>query len=130
MVARLASAQLEGVQFHPVRINGEKQMELNKTERSLLLYFETCLVDQYGRVEGRRMNAEEIVIAKKWSEEKFIGFGRLKMSTIQGLRGVGKVYTHWVRFSPSAWRTTHKLRRERSHRMLKSHAKKLIGEMV
>lgn len=107
-------------------------MELNKTEKSLLLYFETCLVDQYGRVEGRRINAEEIAIAKKWTKEKFVWFGRLRMSAIQKLREFPskKVYTHWVRLSKESWEMAHKLRRERSDRMLSSQMNELVEEMI
>jgi len=106
--------------------------EFGKDEASLLLYLETCLVDQYGRVEVRRMNAEELEIIKHWREEKFIWFGRLKMKAIEGLRGGphGKIYTHWVRFSDEAWKIAGKLRRERSHRMLESQKRKLVREMI
>jgi hypothetical protein len=87
---------------------------------SVLLYLETCLVDQYGRVEGRRMNNEELEMVEKLVKDEFIHFGRLSFKSIGKLRetSMGKIYTYYVRFTPQAWQLTHRLRCERSERMI------------
>ena len=106
--------------------------KFTKDEKTLLLYFETCLVDAYGRAETRYMNKEDIEIAKKLTEAGLIEFGRLSMKAIEKLRrlhGYGKVYTHWVRFSDKAWELAHKWRKERSDRMIGRHNAKLLREI-
>lgn len=107
-------------------------LSLGRRSASLLTYLETCLVDQYGRVEGQRINKEEITIIKQWVMEGFVEFGRLSMEAIQKLRGNpnGHIYTHWVRFSDAAWRIAHKLRRQRSIRMLRKQSRELLRERV
>ena len=97
-----------------------------------MLYLETCLVDAYGRVEGRRMNEEDMKHIKKFHDMELIKFGRLKMKAIQKLRGDprGHIYTHYVRFSDTAWKLAHRWRKERSDRILWKHARKLLGEMA
>jgi|GEM_PF-1339782 len=107
-------------------------LTLGRRSTSLLLYLETCLVDQYGRIEVRRINEEEITIIKQWITEGFVEFGRLRMKAIQKLRGNpnGKIYSHWVRFSDAAWRIAHKLRRQRSDRMIGKNNAELLGEQT
>ena len=104
--------------------------EFTKREQSTLIYLETCLVDAYGRVEGRRMNGEDMKHIKKFKEMELIKFGRLKMKAIQKLRGDprGHIYTHWVRFSGTAWKLAHRWRKERSDRILSKHKTKLLRE--
>ena len=96
---------------------------------SVLLYLETCLVDQHGRVEVRRMNKDDLDIIEKLMKEKFIEFGRLQFKIIESHRGSSFIPTHWVRFSSEAWILTHKLRRERSERMIGKQNAELLAEM-
>jgi len=98
---------------------------------STLLYLETCLVDQYGRVEGRRMNNEDLEIIEKLVKDKFIHFGRLSFKAIKRWRdaNIGKLYTYYVRFTPQAWQLTHRFRRERSERMIGKQNAELLAEM-
>lgn len=105
---------------------------VTRDERNLILYFETCLVDAYGRAEGHHMNKEDIAIAKHLKALNLIQFGRLRMKAIQKLRGDpnGSIFTHYVRFSDKMWTFAHRLRRERSERMLKRHEKRLQKEMA
>lgn len=105
--------------------------EMTKDQKSLLLYFETCLVDYHGRVEGCRINEADIEIAKQFAESKLIDFGRLSMKAIQKLRGDphGRIFTHYVRFSDKAWKLAHQFRRERSERMIGKMNSELLAEL-
>ncbi len=99
--------------------------ELNRTEQGLLLYLESCLVDNQGYVQGIKMNTDDLEIAKRWAREGFIQFERLKFG--DGTMEVANQYTgdarnttrrtHRVRFSDAAWDEAHRLRRTRSERM-------------
>ena len=102
---------------------------MSKDQQSLLMYFETCLVDHYGRLEGQRMNSLDIKIAEAFNKNGLIKFGRLSMEAIQRLRGDprGTIYTHYVRFTDKAWELAHKFRRERSERMLAKNEKELTA---
>lgn len=99
-----------------------KDKGLDKDEESLLLYFETCLVDNFGRVEGIRMNDIDHVNMKRFVESGLIEFGRLKAKEIEKLRKINmrRRWTHYVRFTDKAWEIAHKLRRERSDRMIET----------
>ena len=90
---------------------------LTKSEASLLLFLETQLVDYRGDVASAHMNAEDFVIAKRWSAEGFVSFRRKKMAEIR-IRKTRDLQrrTHTVRFSPEAWECAHRLRRERAER--------------
>ena len=116
-----------GKQKKILEIDGK---EWTRHEKSILLYLETCLVDEYGRVEGRRMNAEELVIITQWVTEGFVEFGRLSMKAIKKLRGGGKIYTYWIRFSKSAWKMAHEFRHQRSDRMLNDNKLRLLAEVA
>jgi hypothetical protein len=93
--------------------------DMTKDEQSLLLFLETCAVD-FGTVDTRHMNSEDMDIAKDWTEEGFITFGRMPAHWIQeaGKRG-GKCNTHYVSLTPEAFELAHKLRRERAERVSK-----------
>lgn len=89
------------------------------------MYVETCLVDGYGRLVGTRMNNDDIDIGRRFARSGLIKFGRIPLKEIQRLMNKGiynrlTVPTYWVRFSDEAWEIVHKLRRERSERMLKT----------
>lgn len=47
-----------------------KLSEMTPDERSLLIYFETRMVDGLGYVESVRMNAGDFAIAKRWPEPR------------------------------------------------------------
>ena len=84
-----------------------------RREQSFLMYLESCLVDNYGMMEGVRFNKEEADWASEWTKLRLIEFGRIAYKDIRGGN------THWVRFSDDAWELAHRFRRERSDRMLK-----------
>ena len=93
----------------------EKEIEkMSKDEKNLLLYFETCLVDNAGRVNSRRMNKIDFEIAKKWTDEQFIEFKRLLMCEIV-LRGL-QTEDHKVTFTEKTLVIAHLLRKARALR--------------
>ena len=97
------------------------EREFSQKEKSLLLYFETCLVDTYGgKVQGARMNGEDIEIAKKFEQLGLIKFERIPFREIDRLRkklDMAIPYTHTVRFiDEDAWTLAHRWRRERAER--------------
>jgi hypothetical protein len=85
-------------------------IDMNKDERSLLLFFETCAVDHVGLVDVRHMNGNDMVLAVHWNEIGFIKFGRVKFYDIK------KNFTHWCELSDEAWRLAHQERRARYDR--------------
>lgn len=90
--------------------------ELDRKEKSILLYLETCLVDSSGRVDLRRMNEEEINKVKIWSEDKFVILNRLPSEMVFGDNRSPSHFKHYVVFSDEAWEIAHKERRDRSIR--------------
>jgi len=92
-------------------------IDLTRTEKSLLLYLETCLVDNLGKVQAARMNVEDFDAIAHLKELGLIDFGRLPFKDIEKSRRYLRVpNTHWVRFSDEAWKIAHALRRERTER--------------
>jgi len=85
--------------------------EISKNELSLLLFFETCAVDRGGLVDIRRMNEDDVRIAKNWSAAGFVGFGRVKYDDIKS------TYSHWCELSDEAWTIAHQGRRLRCARL-------------
>jgi len=96
--------------------------ELNKDQISLLLYMETCLVDERGKMKSARMNEADFMNMKSWKEAGFIDAGRLPGSEVFDLDNQAQVVsirnTHWVRFTDEAWVLAHRLRRERAERYI------------
>ena len=88
----------------------------NKDEENLLLYLETCAVDQVGKVESIRMNDLDFDIAERWHNKKLIKFGRLLSSEIQREPVRGRTPTHYVILSDDAWVEVARLRKERAKR--------------
>jgi hypothetical protein len=90
---------------------------MTKDERSLLFYLESCAVDQGGKIDCRRMNAEDHLIAEQWRAEGFIEFGRLKMSAgTKEFNGKFPQLTHYVKLSDKAWTVIAQERKERAQR--------------
>jgi len=88
---------------------------MNKDERSLLLYFETAAVDYGGKVDARRMNGIDLANARQWNEVGFVRFGRIYSGDIQ--RVSSNVFDHWVVLSDDAWTEAHRERRDRNVRL-------------
>lgn len=87
------------------------EREYNKDEKSLLLYFEHCLVDTggssrnksigWGEFDPEKVNKEDIEIGNKLTDEGLILF---------------RYPACIVRFTDKAWKLAHKFRRERAER--------------
>jgi hypothetical protein len=86
--------------------------DMSKDERSLLVFFETCVVDQNGRVKIPHMNADDMEIAARWTTEGFVTFGRICAEDI----GQASWGTHSVTLSDEAWTLAHAERRARAAR--------------
>lgn len=98
---------------------------MTRAEKSLLLYFETCAVDRFGRVDGDRINEEDIETAKRWDAEGFVGFGRICSADCTAA-GRGNL---WCRLSDEAFALAHAARRERAQRDWKDRRYKRTGEL-
>lgn len=95
-----------------------KLEKMNKNERSLLLFLETCAVDQGGRVDTRCMNSDDVALAKTWNESGFVEFGRIQAKDIfHSSRLLTESFTHWCQLSDDAWRLAHEERRARAKRV-------------
>ena len=95
-----------------------KLSDLTKEERSLLLYFESCAVDYAGKVDARRMNKDDIEIAQRWSNDRFLLFGRMAFDHINFESSPHMAY--YCLLSPEAWDLAHQERRARAERMRKN----------
>ncbi|MBA7599689.1 hypothetical protein ES703_06726 [subsurface metagenome] len=84
---------------------------MTSDEKRLLLYLETCAVDHGGKVDINHMNKEDLDIALKWNEEKFVKFGRIKFHSI-------KIRWHWCELSEEAWNIAHAERKARCKRIM------------
>lgn len=90
----------------------KKHSELTKDELSLILFFECAAVDYGGKVDIRRMNADDFKIAEKWNKEGFVEFERI---AFKSLTNDNKTYA--VFLSDSAWEIAHYERRARCKRL-------------
>ncbi len=99
---------------------------MTKDEKSLLLFFETCVVDNTCKIDMRKMNEEDMKIAKKWNDCGFIRFGRLKYIDLKK----GSPNTHFVLLSETAFAAASKLRYKRSLRMKTRFVESLQGDYI
>ena len=91
-------------------------MELTRSEKSLLMYFETQAVDYGGTLESVRMNAHDHSIAKRWRESGFVHFGRVAFNDIKTHGGTARDY--WCVLSEQAWVLAQAERRARCDRVM------------
>ena len=96
---------------------------LTKVERSIVLYAESCSVDYGGLLEGRRMNNDDLVALRKFTEAGLLTFGRIPSELLAPLSDYGRAPTHWITFTEAAWQLAHALRRERAARGSASRTK-------
>lgn len=89
---------------------GYELSQMNRSERSLLIFLETCAVDYCGRVLKARMNQEDEEIGQRWTDNGFIKSGRIA-SADHNAQGA-----HWVELSADAWTLAHQERRARATR--------------
>lgn len=86
---------------------------MSKDERSLLLYLETCMVDNRGRIDQKKLNNEDRHILEIWNDTEFIKFGRIHRDLY-----MEKMGSYWIELSNEAWKLAHEERRARSKRLL------------
>ncbi len=91
-------------------------MILTKDEKSLLMFFETALVEHKGCLDITHMTPGDVTLAKKWNSSGYAGFGHLVP------RGRTK-NTHWCSLSVCAWNDAHN---ERYARAQKTYFKRHI----
>jgi len=97
---------------------------MTKDERSLLLFLESCAVDQGGSVKSVHMNGADFEIAKRWNQEGFVKFGRIRSADLS--RGG----SHWCALSDEAWILAHAERKARAVRMWDKRQWKTTEESV
>ncbi len=84
---------------------------MHKDEKSLLLYIESCCVDNAGLYDPERMNETDRVILKRWTKERFVSHGRVFSGHLTARRAV------WFKMSTAAFQVAHELRMARADRM-------------
>ena len=90
---------------------------MTRDEKSLLLYLETCAVDQSGRVDMRKMNETDVSIVTRWNKSGYVKFGRIKSHDIVSIISEK---THWCELSDHAFTDAHAERKARAHRLLEN----------
>ena len=91
---------------------------MTKDELSLLLFLETCHVDQGGLVDVRHMNEDDMKIAQQWHEDHYIEFGRIYSKDLEKTNPK----THWVTLSEGAFKDAHLERVARAQRLHKKRS--------
>lgn len=84
-----------------------------KDEKSLLLYLETCVVDDQGLIDSRKMNIDDWRKLELWTESRYVQSGRVASAWIKS----PGIKNHWVVLSDLAWRHVGELRREKADRV-------------
>ena len=92
------------MKFNPAR--------MTRDQIGVLLYLETCMVDQQGRCQSMRMNDADFKAIEKFKAGGLLDFGRIAFKEIPR----GSATTHWVTFTDAAWTLVHLLRRQRADR--------------
>ncbi len=94
----------------PQRIADKPLETWTRDEKSLLLYFETVVVDESGRITDARMNDIDRENARLWNEQGFVSYGRVASEHLKRTSS-GFPMTTWCRLSDEAWECAHRLRR-------------------
>lgn len=100
-------------------------MEFDRNSQSLLVYLETCAVNNGGLVIGARMNEDDFNLVEQWKNNGFIQFGRIAMADIP--TDTRTPHDHWVVLSEKAWQMAHQFRIARAERKTNSVSKSRIG---
>ena len=95
------------------------EIELTRSEKSTILYLESCAVDGCGRVESRRINnddLENITKFKKWGLVEY--FARIPFHQVEQFanlksKNIG-IPTHFVILSCAGFSAAWKARKERA----------------
>lgn len=97
-----------------VEIDATEQdvIELTKTDKSILLYAESCMVDYGGLLEGQRMNGEDIESLNKLRDAGILDYGRIP-GRLMGKLPTERNVSYWVTLTDAGWLMSAQLRRER-----------------
>lgn len=85
----------------------------DKDHVSLLLFLECRAVDNYGSVDIRHMNADDMTLVAQWTKEGFVKYGRICSNDIRS----GSYTSAWVFLSDEAFAKAAEVRRARALRM-------------
>lgn len=88
---------------------------MTKTERSCLLYLESCAVDGGGLVEAVRMNDEDWVAVARFEKLQMLRVHRIP-SELLGV-GARQDWTHWAFLLPEGWKVAHACREVRAEQL-------------
>ena len=100
--------------------------ELTRTEESILLYIETCCVDQGARLDQQAMNNEDREAIEQLTKEGLIeSHGRVCFDDIQR----APCRTLWAWLSDACFEQAHRLRLERAKRLWSKRAWKSTAEL-
>lgn len=94
---------------------------MSDTDRSLLLFLETCAVDDAGKIDSSKMNCEDFDLARRWNNGGFIQFGRIAYHDSNRTQK-----THWVILSDDAWERAHTERQSRANRARVQHPYEMV----
>ena len=98
------------------------EYNMNKDEKSLLLFLETIAVDQRGWVNSIEcLNLEDTKIMKQWNKSGFV----ISKKASRQYREKTQL-TYIIKLSNEAWKEVHKLRREKAERNIPEELKILI----
>lgn len=84
---------------------------MTRDEKSLMLYLETCAVDNVGRIKDAHLNEEDESILYRWDVAGLIQIGRVCS------KDVSRVSYRWVMLSSTLWDLAHQERRARAKRL-------------
>jgi len=91
--------------------------EMDRDEKSLLLYMESCSVDSNCKLNSQRMNEADFDNAEAWNKSGYVEFGRMSADSIIAQDSYYK-NDHYVIMSEQAWKDAHLLRRARGARAI------------
>lgn len=91
-------------------------MNLNKDEKSFLLYVETCAVDKSFQLESIRMNEDDFSAAKTLEEKGILKVVRLKYGYIKAHKSFNRTHFCWL--TKKGWGVAWDLRKARAMRLL------------
>lgn len=84
---------------------------------NLILYLETCLVDNQGCICPARMNNVDWDIMEELKKEGLIDYGRLPSEYIRNQKQRNfNLRSHWIEFNEQTWDIAYKLRKEKAKR--------------
>lgn len=96
---------------------------MTRDEERLLLYLETCLVDNMGHVDPRRINAADVATIVRWMGFGFVDFVALPKDQQRPDR------SHRVVFCDAAWEQAANARRRRAERYTLTWSQDVLAQL-